>query len=122
MALVSLAQAARHLGYASQSQLKRLRDQGRIDDFRHRIGRRELIQTDGLEAHIASIITQRASGNVCKAEPEDYWQQVADVVNGWLEPKCWGDAYPFTAQQLATLSVCTREAAKEVRSASLKRQ
>ena len=116
MALVSLAQAARHLGYASQSQLKRLRDQGRIDDFRHRIGRRELIQTDGLEAHIASIITQRASGNVCKAEPEDYWQQVADVVNGWLEPKCWGDAYPFTTQQLTTLHSCLVDAAKEVRS------
>ena len=122
MVFVTMTEADRQLGYASRSQLKRLRDEGRIDDFRRKIGNRELIETEGLHDHIASIITQRASGNVCKAEPEDYWQQVADVVNGWLEPKYWGEAYPFTAQQLATLFVCTRDAAKEVRSASLKRQ
>ena len=121
MALVTMTEAARQLGYASRSQLKRLRDEGRINDFRHKIGNRELIETDGLHDHIAGIITQRGSGNICLSPSPcsaavifrnrtDDWQQIADVVNGWLDPKCW-QGHPFTAQQLATLSVCIRDAA-----------
>ena len=96
MALVTMTEAARQLGYASRSQLKRLRDEGRINDFRHKIGNRELIETDGLHDHIAGIITQRGSGNVCSAirppavtlrNGSDDWQQIADVVNSWLDPK-----------------------------------
>ena len=122
MALVTMTEAARQLGYSSCSQLKRLRDEGRISDFRHKIGNRELIATDGLHEHIASIITQRGSGNVCTPHQRmDDWQQVADVVNEWLKPECWKD-HPFTAQQLASLFVCTKDALDEVRSASLRRQ
>ena len=33
MALVTMTEAARQLGYASRSQLKRLRDVGRINDL-----------------------------------------------------------------------------------------
>ena len=124
MALVTMTEAARQLGYASRSQLKRLRDEGRINDFRHKIGNRELIETDGLHEHIAGIITQRGSGNICLSPSPsghgrkavtlrsgtDDWQQIADVVNGWLDRKCW-KGHPFTAQQLATLSVCIRDAA-----------
>jgi hypothetical protein len=111
MALVTMTEAARQLGYASRSQLRRLRDEGRIDDFRRKIGGRELIETDGLHDHIASIIGQRSSGNVCIPNRRmDDWQQIADVVNEWLKPECWKD-HPFTAQQLATLSVCIRDAA-----------
>lgn len=121
MALVTMTEAARQLGYASRSQLKRLRDEGRINDFRHKIGNRELIETDGLHDHIAGIITQRGSGNVCSAirppavtlrNGSDDWQQIADVVNGWLDPKYW-QGHPFTAQQLATLSVCIRDARQQ---------
>ena len=121
MALVTMTEAARQLGYASRSQLKRLRDEGRIDDFRHKIGNRELIETDGLHEHIAGIIGQRGGGNICLSESRgstavtlrnetDDWQQIADVVNSWLDPKCW-QGHPFTAQQLATLAVCIRDAA-----------
>ena len=72
--------------------LKRLRDEGRIDDFRHKVGDRERIEMKGLHEHIASIITQRSNGNICylKGNTSD-WQKIADVVNGWLEPKCWDE-------------------------------
>lgn len=123
MALVTMTEAARQLGYASRSQLKRLRDEGRINDFRHKIGNRELIETDGLHDHIAGIIGQRGSGNIClspAARPEpvtlrsgtDDWQQIANVVNAWLDPKHWQD-HPFTAQQLATLAMCIRDAKQQ---------
>ena len=115
MALVTMTEAARQLGYASRSQLKRLRDEGRINDFRHKIGNRELIETDGLHDHIAGIIGQRGSGNICLShQRSDHWQQIADVVNDWLDPKCW-QGHPFTAQQLATLSVCIRDARRQGR-------
>ena len=114
MALVTMTEAARQLGYASRSQLKRLRDEGRINDFRHKIGNRELIETDGLHDHIAGIITQRGSGNICSSHQRtDDWQQIADVVNSWLDPKCW-QGHPFTAQQLATLAVCIRDAKQQL--------
>ena len=114
MALVTMTEAARQLGYASRSQLKRLRDEGRINDFRHKIGNRELIETDGLHDHIAGIITQRGSGNICSSyQRTDDWQQIANVVNGWLNPKCW-QGHPFTAQQLATLAVCIRDAKQQL--------
>ena len=117
MALVSLTEAARQLGYASRSHLRRLRDEGRIDDFKHKIGNRELIETDGLSEHISSVITHRVSGNICQTNtPEVTWQEVADTVNSWLDPECWSGSYPFTAQQVATLSVCTSDAIEEVRS------
>ena len=113
MALVTMTEAARQLGYASRSQLKRLRDEGRIDYFRHKIGNRELIETEGLHDHIAGIITQRGSGNICSSHQHaNDWQQIADVVNGWLDPKHW-QGHPFTAQQLATLSVCIRDAKQQ---------
>ena len=112
MALVTMTEAARQLGYASRSQLKRLRDEGRINDFRHKIGNRELIETDGLHEHIAGIIGRRGSGNICSSHQRtDDWHRIADVVNSWLDPKCWR-GHPFTAQQLATLSVCIRDAAE----------
>ena len=114
MALVTMTEAARQLGYASRSQLKRLRDEGRIDDFRHKIGNRELIETEGLHDHIAGIITQRGSGNICSSHQHaNDWQQIADVVNGWLDPTCW-QSHPFTAQQLATLSVSIRDAKQQL--------
>ena len=123
MALVTMTEAARQLGYASRSQLRRLRDEGRIDDFRHKIGNRELIETEGLHDHIAGIIGQRGSGNICLSSAAwrtavtlrsgtDDWQQIADVVNGWLDPKCW-QGHPFSAQQLATLAVCIRDARQQ---------
>jgi len=117
MALVSLTEAARQLGYASRSQLRRLRDEGRIDDFTRKIAGRERIEMEGLKDHIASIIGQRCSGNICQSNtPEVTWQEVADTVNSWLDQECWSGSYPFTAQQLATLSVCTSDAIGEVRS------
>ena len=115
MALMTLTEAARELGYASRSQLRRLRDEGRIDDFTRKIAGRELIEMEGLKDHIASIIGQRASGNVCQTNaPEVTWQEVADTVNSWLDPNCWSGSYPFTAQQIATLSVCTKDAIDEL--------
>ena len=117
MALVTITEAARLLGYASRSQLKRLRDEGRIDDFRHKVGDRERIEMKGLHEHIASIVMQRSNGNICQPKGMDNdWQKIADVVNGWLEPKYWDDTHPFTPQQLATLYTCIQDAAEELHS------
>ena len=64
-----------------------------------------------------ACITRRSNGNTC--HPKDMssdWQKIADVVNGWLEPKCWDSDHPFTAQQLATLYTCIQDAAEELNS------
>ena len=63
MPVMTLTEAARELGYATRSQLKRLKDNGRIDNFIVKEGRKELIQTDGLHDHIAGS-SASSGGNV----------------------------------------------------------
>ena len=116
MPVMTLTEAARELGYATRSQLKRLKDNGRIDDFIVREGRKELIQTDGLSDHIGSIIRTRVNGNVCQPAPKDVvdeWTEIAAVVDQWIAPSTFG-APPFSSDRLATLCRCINDAVQRM--------
>ena len=113
---MTLAEAARELGYATRSQLKRLKDSGRIDDFIVREGQKELIQTDGLHDHIARIIRPRVDGNVCQSAPKavvSEWTEIAAVVDQWIDPSTFG-APPFSGERLATLYGCINDAVRQI--------
>ena len=116
MPLMTLTEAARELGYATRSQLKRLKDSGRISDFIVREGQKELIQTDGLHDHIARIIRPRVDGNVCQSAPKavvDEWTEIAAVVDQWIDPSTFG-APPFSGDRLATIYGCINDAVQQI--------
>ena len=118
MPVMTLTEAARELGYATRSQLKRLKDNGRINDFIVREGRKELIELDGLHDHIARIIRPRVDGNVCQSAPKavvDEWTEVAAIVDGWIDPETFG-APPFSGDRLATIVECVNDAIVQIHS------
>ena len=116
MPVMTLTEAARELGYATRSQLKRLKDNGRIDDFIVKEGRKELIQTDGLHNHIATIIRPRVDGNVCRPAQKavvSEWTEIASVVDQLVDPETFG-APPFTADRLATIYNAVNDAIEQI--------
>ena len=116
MPVMTLTEAARELGYATRSQLKRLKDNGRIDNFIVKEGRKELIQTDGLHDHIARIVRPRAGGNVCQKQPGvvlNDWEEVAAVVDQWIDPSTFGSP-PFSGERIATLYGCINDAVRQI--------
>ena len=116
MPLMTLTEAARELGYATRSQLKRLKDSGRIDDFIQTEGRKQLIELDGLSDHIARIIGPRVDGNVCQSAPKavvDEWTEIAAVVDQWIDPNTFG-APPFSGDRLATIYGCINDAVQQI--------
>ena len=118
MPVMTLTEAARELGYATRSQLKRLKDSGRISDFIVREGQKELIQTDGLHNHMVTIIRPRVDGNVCQAQPRvvlNDWEEVAAVVDQWIDPSTFGSP-PFTGERLATIYEAINDAVQQIHS------
>ena len=118
MPLMTLTEAARELGYSTRSQLKRLKDSGRIDDFIKTEGRKQLIELDGLSDHIARIVRPRVDGNVCQSAPRavvDEWTEIAAVVDQWIDPNTFG-APPFSADRLATVFECVNDAIAQIHS------
>ena len=118
MPVMTLTEAARELGYATRSQLKRLKDSGRISDFIVREGQKELIQTDGLHDHIARIIRPRVDGNVCRPAQKavvSEWTEIASVVDQWIDPETFG-APPFSGDRLATIYGCINDAVQQIHS------
>ena len=116
MPVMTLTEAARELDYTTRSKLKRLKDNGRIDDFIVKEGRKELIQTDGLHNHIATIIRPRVDGNVCRPAPKavvDEWTEIAAIVDGWIDPETFG-APPFSGDRLATIYGCINDAVQQI--------
>ena len=113
---MTLTEAARELGYATRSQLKRLRDRGAIDDFIRTEGRKELIELDGLSDHIAKIIRPRVDGNVCRPAQKavvSEWTEIASVVDQWIDPETFG-APPFSGDRLATIYGCINDAVRQI--------
>ena len=113
---MTLTEAARELGYATRSQLKRLRDRGAIDDFIRTEGRKELIELDGLSDHIAKIIRPRVDGNVCRPAQKavvSEWTEIASVVDQWIDPETFG-APPFSGDRLATIYGCINDAIEQI--------
>lgn len=103
MAALTLSAAAKAIGHASRSQLYRLIQDGRLDDFvRHENGRR-LIEVNGLAAAVRES-TQHRSNSVTAtevAEPAN-WDAIAATCNAWLDVETWGKP-PWNAVRWATL-------------------
>ena len=116
MPVMTLTEAAREHGYATRSQLKRLKDNGRIDNFIVKEGGKELIQTDGLHDNIARIVRPRAGSNVYQKQPGavlNDWEEVAAVVDQWIDPSPFGSP-PFSGERLATLYGCINDAVRQI--------
>jgi hypothetical protein len=117
MAALTISDAAKAIGHASRSQLYRLIQDGRLDDFvRHENGRR-LIEVNGLAAAVREVTQQRIN-NVTRmegAEPVN-WDAIAARCNGWLDPEVWGKP-PWDPLRWASLYCCAVDAMTELSSA-----
>ena len=90
MAILTVADAARCIGHRSRSQLYRLMEAGRLDEFvRHQSGKR-MLEVDGLAAAVKNRTQQRRSTIVPMQDiaPAD-WTRVARVCNSFLG-EGWG--------------------------------
>jgi hypothetical protein len=110
MAALTISDAAKAIGHASRSQLYRLIQDGRLDDFvRHENGRR-LIEVNGLAAAVREATQQRSNSvTVTEAAEPVNWDAIAVRCNGWLDPEVWGKP-PWNATRWATLYQCLLEA------------
>jgi len=114
MSVLTISDAAKAIGHASRSQLYRLIQDGRLDDFvRHENGRR-LIEVNGLAAAVRES-TQRRSNSVTVTEAADpvNWDAIAERCNGWLDPEVWGKP-PWDPVRWATLYRCLLDAMAEL--------
>jgi len=114
MAVLTISDAAKAIGHASRSQLYRLIQDGRLDDFvRHENGRR-LIEVNGLAAAVRES-TQQRSNSVTVTEAADpvNWDAIAERCNGWLDPEVWGKP-PWDPVRWATLYRCLLDAMAEL--------
>jgi hypothetical protein len=103
MAALTLSAAAKAIGHSSRSQLYRLIQDGRLDDFvRHENGRR-LIEVNGLAAAVRDS-TQQRSNSVTVVEPKAFmdWDSIAATCNAWLDVEVWGKP-PWDPVRWATL-------------------
>ena len=103
MAVLTISDAAKAIGHASRSQLYRLIQDGRLDDFvRHENGRR-LIEVNGLAAAVRES-TQQRSNSVTVVEPKAFmdWDSIAATCNEWLDVETWGKP-PWDPVRWATL-------------------
>ena len=114
MAAMTISDAAKAIGHESRSQLYRLIQDGRLDDFvRHENGRR-LIEVNGLAAAVRNA-TQQRSNSVTVTEAADpvNWDAIAERCNGWLDPEVWGKP-PWDPVRWATLYRCLLDAMAEL--------
>ena len=90
MAILTVADAARSIGHRSRSQLYRLMDAGRLDEFvRHQSGKR-LLEIDGLAAAVKNRTQQRRTSIVPTQDTVPvYWERVAQTCNSYLGEN-WG--------------------------------
>jgi len=103
MAAMTISDAAKAIGHESRSQLYRLIQDGRLDDFvRHENGRR-LIEVNGLAAAVRESTQQRSNSvTVVDARASMDWDSIAATCNAWLDVETWGKP-PWNAVRWATL-------------------
>lgn len=114
MAALTISDAAKAIGHASRSQLYRLIQDGRLDDFvRHENGRR-MIEVNGLAAAVREATQQRIN-SVTRMEGTEpmNWEAIAERCNGWLDPEAWGKP-PWDPVRWATLYRCLLDAMAEL--------
>lgn len=106
MAVVSVLEASRGLGYRSRSTLLRLIRKGDLDDFIRDSANGALhLETDGLRERVRSL-TQFKAGSVIH-QPEQRatsWDEVARLANSYLDLEAWGPP-PWDGDRWATLAV-----------------
>ena len=90
MPILTVADAARSIGHRSRSQLYRLMEAGRLDEFvRHQSGKR-MLEVDGLAAAVKNRTQQsRPSVRVIQDSATTDWTRVARVCNSFLG-EGWG--------------------------------
>ena len=98
--LLNIQEAAFHCGFKSRSQMYKLIDGGRIDEF-IRVddkGKRR-IESEGLRDYLAGITQQRSDGNVCEYKPDldlETLLRMADAANALMDKMGWVVSSPNT--------------------------
>ena len=117
MAALTISDAAKAIGHASRSQLYRLIQDGRLDDFvRHENGRR-LIEVNGLAAAVREATQQRSNSvTILDGDTAIDWDGVAAIANDWLDADAWGKP-PWDPLRWASLYWCAVDAMTELSSA-----
>jgi hypothetical protein len=114
MAALTISDAAKAIGHASRSQLYRLIQDGRLDDFISWQGGKRLIEVNGLAAAVRDA-TQYRSNSATVVEPKAFmdWDSIAATCNGWLDVEAWGKP-PWDPVRWATLYRCLLDAMAEL--------
>ena len=104
MAVVSVLDASRRLGYRSRSTLLRLIRKGELDDFIRDTANGALhLEMEGLREKVRSL-TQFKAGSVIH-QPEQRapnWEDVAQLANSYLDLDAWPPP-PWDPDHWATL-------------------
>ena len=114
---VTITEAAAALGFRSRSTLSRLLRQGLLTNW-ERTGPKgqRLLELDGLQGQVQRFVRlqantprhSRTASPTRASEPQerpassDFWDQVASMANGYLEPSCWGPP-PWPADRWVSL-------------------
>ena len=114
MAALTISDAAKAIGHSSRSQLYRLINDGRLDDFVCWKGGKRLIEVNGLAAAVREATQQRSnSATLMDTKNATDWEAVAKICNAWLTPDAWGKP-PWSSTRWATLYWCVVDAMSEV--------
>ena len=118
MPALTITDAAKAIGHTSRSQLYRLINDGRLDDFVCWRGGKRLLEVNGLAAAVKEATQQRSnSATVVKADGAVDWEQIAATCNGWLAGDGWSQR-PWSGTQWSTLFLCLVDAINESQSDS----
>ena len=114
MAALTISDAAKVIGHSSRSQLYRLMNDGRLDEFIRWQNGKRLLEVNGLAAAVRERTQQRSnSASLINNECGTDWDGIAALGNDWLNPDAWGKP-PWTGTQWATLYWCLFDAITEV--------
>jgi hypothetical protein len=110
MAALTISDAAKAIGHSSRSQLYRLIQDGRLDDFICWQGGKRLIEVNGLAAAVKEVTQQRSNSvTVVDAKASMDWDSIAATCNAWLDVETWGNP-PWDPVRWATLYWCLVDA------------
>jgi hypothetical protein len=110
MAALTISDAAKAIGHSSHSQLYRLIQDGRLDDFISWQGGKRLIEVNGLAAAVKEVTQQRSNSvTVVDTKASMDWDSIAATCNEWLDVETWGKP-PWDPVRWATLHSCLVDA------------